>query len=139
MNTKEKVCPGLICIAVSGQLSLFRMGGRSNGVSRKENAETAGRAVLRFRRDRKICNRAELTRLQRNFDSCVAEIDALEQSKRSGAVDREPLLPESWEPRLWPVRCSLLRLNRRWWFSVFYWRSPVLPDGFFHTFYTGRC
>ncbi len=89
MNTKGKVCPGLICIAVSGQLSLFRMGGRSNGVSRKR-METAGRAVLRFRRDRKICNRAELTRLQRNFDSCVAEIDALEQSNARALSPRSP-------------------------------------------------
>lgn len=38
--------------------------------------------TIRFRRDRKLCNRVELTRLQRNFDACVAEISALERSKR---------------------------------------------------------
>jgi len=33
-----------------------------------------------------IRNKAELTRLQRQFDSCVAEVVALEQSKTTGAM-----------------------------------------------------
>lgn len=37
--------------------------------------------TLYFRRNRTISNKAELTRLQRNFDSCVAELRALEQAK----------------------------------------------------------
>ena len=37
--------------------------------------------TLKFKRDRKICNKAELTRLQRNFDACVSEIQSLEGSK----------------------------------------------------------
>lgn len=37
--------------------------------------------VLCFRRKRSISNKAELTRLQRNFDSCIAELQALERSK----------------------------------------------------------
>jgi hypothetical protein len=37
--------------------------------------------VLKFKRDRKIRNKMELTRLQRQFDSCVSEIKRLEQSK----------------------------------------------------------
>lgn len=37
--------------------------------------------TLKFKRDRKICNKAELTRLQRNFDACVSEIVRLEKSK----------------------------------------------------------
>ena len=37
--------------------------------------------TLYFRRVRSISNKAELTRLQRNFDSCIAELGALEQSK----------------------------------------------------------
>lgn len=42
---------------------------------------------LKFRRNRKICNKAELTRLQRNFDGCMSEIYMLEQSpKRSAAM-----------------------------------------------------
>lgn len=36
---------------------------------------------LFFRRDRNISNKAELTRLQRNFDSCAAELTALKRSK----------------------------------------------------------
>ena len=37
--------------------------------------------TLCFRRARSISGKAELTRLQRNFDSCIAELGALEQSK----------------------------------------------------------
>lgn len=37
--------------------------------------------VLHFRRPRTISNKAELTRLQRNFDSCIAELKALERDK----------------------------------------------------------
>jgi hypothetical protein len=42
--------------------------------------------TLKFKRDRKIRNKVELTRLQRQFDSCVAEIEALESSKATGAM-----------------------------------------------------
>lgn len=41
---------------------------------------------LRFKRDRKIVNKMELTRLQRNFEACVREIDTLEKSKTSSAI-----------------------------------------------------
>ena len=37
--------------------------------------------TMKFKRDRKIRNKAELTRLQRKFDACVGEITALETSK----------------------------------------------------------
>ena len=40
---------------------------------------------LRFKRDRKIRNKAELTRLQRQFESNVSEIEKLEQSKTMAA------------------------------------------------------
>lgn len=40
---------------------------------------------LRFKRDRKIPNKAELTRLQRQFESNVNEIEKLEQSKITSA------------------------------------------------------
>ena len=83
---KEKSVPASFASLYLDSYPCFGWEEDPNGVSRKENAETAGRAVLRFRRDRKICNRAELTRLQRNFDSCVAEIDALEQSKRLSLI-----------------------------------------------------
>ena len=41
---------------------------------------------LKFRRDRKILNKAELTRLQRQFDSCTNEIISLENSKTTNAT-----------------------------------------------------
>jgi Flp pilus assembly protein TadB len=41
---------------------------------------------LRFKRDRKIRNKAELTRLQRQFESNVDEIEKLEQSKTTTAM-----------------------------------------------------
>ena len=40
---------------------------------------------LKFKRDRKIINKAELTRLQRQFESNVSEIEKLEQSKNQTA------------------------------------------------------
>lgn len=40
---------------------------------------------LKFKRDRKLRNRAELTRLQRQFDACVSEVQTLEKSKTTGA------------------------------------------------------
>lgn len=45
-----------------------------------------GKTVIRLRRDRKIFNKAELTRLQRNFEACVLEIQTLEQRKTSAAT-----------------------------------------------------
>ena len=41
---------------------------------------------LRLKRNRKILNKMELTRLQRNFEACVREIDLLEKSKNSKAT-----------------------------------------------------
>jgi len=40
---------------------------------------------LKFKRDRKIRNKAELTRLQRQFESNAREIETLEQSKTTKA------------------------------------------------------
>ena len=42
--------------------------------------------TLYFRRNRNISNKAELTRLQRHFDSCIAELRALEQAKTTPAI-----------------------------------------------------
>lgn len=52
------------------------MGGKPGG----------GKTVIRLKRDRKILNKAELTRLQRNFEACVLEIQTLEQRKTSAAT-----------------------------------------------------
>ncbi|MDR0812982.1 MAG: hypothetical protein LBO63_03120 [Oscillospiraceae bacterium] len=40
---------------------------------------------LRFKRDRKIRNKAELSRLQRQFDSGITQIESLERSKSTSA------------------------------------------------------
>ncbi|AIQ60114.1 SoxR reducing system RseC family protein [Paenibacillus borealis] len=50
--------------------------------------KNVGTVTLKFKRDRKIRNKVELTRLQRQFDASVVEIGALENSKviRASAV-----------------------------------------------------
>lgn len=62
---------------VNGSLPGDGMGGKTG---------SGGRSVLRLKRDRKILNKAELTRLQRNFEACVLEIQTLEQRKTSAAA-----------------------------------------------------
>lgn len=47
--------------------------------------QSFGSVTMKFKRDRKIRNKAELSRLQRQFDACVAEIERLELSKAVGA------------------------------------------------------
>ena len=44
-----------------------------------------GGTTLKFKRDRRIRNKAELTRLQRQFDSSMKEIARMERSKSSNA------------------------------------------------------
>ena len=46
----------------------------------------AGTVILRLKRDRKIINRMELTRLQRNFEFCLKNIEHLEKSRTSEAT-----------------------------------------------------
>ena len=41
--------------------------------------------TVRMKRNRKLVNKMELTRLQRNFEACVSEIQALEKAKTSTA------------------------------------------------------
>ena len=41
--------------------------------------------TLKFKRDRRIRNKMELTRLQRQFDACVSEITGMERSKAASA------------------------------------------------------
>jgi hypothetical protein len=45
-----------------------------------------GAVVLRLKRNRKIMNKVELTRLERNFEFCLKEIDYLEKSIASKAT-----------------------------------------------------
>ena len=46
---------------------------------------SSGYVTMKFKRDRKIRNKAELTRLQRQFDACVNEINSMERSKETSA------------------------------------------------------
>jgi hypothetical protein len=45
-----------------------------------------GTIVLRLKRNRKIMNKMELTRLQRNFEFCLKEMEYLEKTKTSKAI-----------------------------------------------------
>ncbi len=47
--------------------------------------ETGGRILLKLKRDRKLVNKTELTRLQRHFEANMEEIDAMEKSKTTYA------------------------------------------------------
>lgn len=44
-----------------------------------------GKVTIKLKRDRKILNKTELTRLQRHFEACIKEIDSMEKSKTSDA------------------------------------------------------
>ncbi|WP_198401180.1 hypothetical protein [Erysipelothrix larvae] len=48
---------------------------------KKSATHNVGSTTLVFKRDRKIRNKAELTRLQRQFDSLVEQVDHLETKK----------------------------------------------------------
>lgn len=60
---------------VNDSLPRDGMGGKTGG----------GRTVIRLKRDRKILNKAELTRLQRNFEACISQIQTMERRKTSAA------------------------------------------------------
>lgn len=49
-------------------------------------AGKAEKVHVYLKRNRKIMNKAELTRLQRNFEDCLKQIEALETSKTSKAL-----------------------------------------------------
>lgn len=57
---------------------------QGNGNTRK--TPNQNKMIIRLKRNRKIINKMELTRLQRNFEACVREIEALEKSKTSSAT-----------------------------------------------------
>lgn len=53
---------------------------------RSEKSPKQDKVVICMKRNRKIVNKTELTRLQRNFEACVREIDAMEKAKTSSAA-----------------------------------------------------
>ena len=61
----------------------YEQPGRRGAHVRSGGAGEKDAVTLYFRRVRSIRSKAELTRLQRNFDSCVAELKALERAKRT--------------------------------------------------------
>ena len=76
-------------IAASGERAAFYLDCyESFGWVLDERAQETGAAKgkLVLKRERKIMNKMELTRLQRHFEACVEEIRALEKSKTSNAT-----------------------------------------------------
>ena len=77
-------------IAASGERAAFYLDcyesfGWTQDERTQETVPTAkGKLVLK--RERKIMNKAELTRLQRHFEACVDEITALEKSRTANAT-----------------------------------------------------
>lgn len=67
-------------------VSMYLDGYRNFGWTADENCPTSkkgGAVVLCMKRDRAISNKAELTRLERHFESCMNEISALRKSQAS--------------------------------------------------------
>lgn len=62
---------------VNDSMANGNMGGKPGG---------SQKSFIRMKRDRKILNKAELTRLQRNFEACIAQIQTLERRKTSTAT-----------------------------------------------------
>lgn len=60
----------------------------TNGVLLTEKFVPSGtpKIAIRMKRDRKLVNKMELTRLQRNFEACVKEIETLENAKTTRAT-----------------------------------------------------
>lgn len=64
--------------------SMYADGYENFGWELDGTAEPVGKldcVTMKFKRDRKLRNKVELTRLQRNFDACVSEILSLETQK----------------------------------------------------------
>lgn len=73
----------------SGRASQYLDCYRSFGWVQDENMVSAvngPKMTLHLKRDRKIANRAELTRLQRHFEACIGEVEAMEKAKTSAAT-----------------------------------------------------
>lgn len=71
------------------QISMFLDGYESFGWIPDENMQQASvmeKYTIPLKRDRKIINKTELTRLQNHFESCMKEIEELENSIHSVAT-----------------------------------------------------
>ena len=85
MSEKKFVGYEYVDITVKQAMESVYVDGYANFGWNLESTSTpvagVGSVVMRFKRDRKIGNKAELTRLQRQFDSYVEEVESLENSK----------------------------------------------------------
>lgn len=75
-------------VTAKNDLESMIVDGYTNFGWKLENREAAiygGSAQLKFKRNRRIRNKAELSRLQREFDTHIHEIENLEASKNTGA------------------------------------------------------
>lgn len=54
--------------------------------SKEGTLPNQSKIIIHLKRNRKMINHAELTRLQRNFEACMSEIETLEKSKTSKAM-----------------------------------------------------
>lgn len=73
----------------SSSLSAYLDGYENFGWVLDENQpdiQRTGKIVLKLKRDRKIMNKTELTRLQKHFEDCMKQIETLENSKTSLAT-----------------------------------------------------
>ena len=61
-------------------------GGIGGKGGKTPGSPASDKLVIRLKRDRRIVNKAELTRLQRNFEACIREIEELEKRKTSAAI-----------------------------------------------------
>mgnify|MGYP001852342004 FL=1 len=69
----------------NGMTSVYADGYENFGWKLEKSDVALGKpdsVIMKFKRDRKIRNKPELTRLQRQFDAIVSEIVSLESSKR---------------------------------------------------------
>lgn len=93
MNQEEKSFIGYEYKEITvdaGQVSMFLDGYENFGWIADEQMSgrggASGQITLRMKRDRKIINKMELTRLQRNFEACALDLKKLEKAKTSAAT-----------------------------------------------------
>ena len=75
--------------ADSEKASLLLDGYLNFGWTPDENIQPSrilGRVAIKLKRDRKILNKVELTRLQRHFEACIDDMEELEKSKTMKAT-----------------------------------------------------
>lgn len=73
-------------VAASGERAAFCLDCYRSFGWQPDGRAPAAKGKLLLKRPRAVANKAELTRLQRHFEACLEEIDALERSKTGGAT-----------------------------------------------------